>query len=86
MAILAFFVIQILRYGSARIWLIALMLSPWRRVLGGCEPRQAFFVDVDFQGVDACDCHVDAEVELQAVDEEGVRDVMAGDHCGIVIA
>lgn len=45
-------------------------------ILAGCEPREAIFVDVEAQGVDAGDRDVDSEVELEAVEEQGIVDVL----------
>jgi len=48
------------------------------RVLTRRKPRQPLLVHIDLQRVDGGECHVDPEVELEAVDEEGVVDVVAG--------
>lgn len=45
-------------------------------VLGSSEPSQSFLVDVDTQGLNAGESHVDAEVKLEAVDEERPVDVV----------
>lgn len=50
--------------------------------LGG-ESGQALFIDVDSEGRDASDQDIDPQVELEAVDEEGVHDVLLDDLVGL---
>lgn len=58
---------------------IKLIIHRWF-VLSSCKSCEAVLVHVDPQRVYARDSDVDSEVELQAIDQERIRDVMTGDH------
>lgn len=45
-------------------------------VFPGRESSQPVLINVETQGIDRGDGHVDAQVELEAVEEQGVVDVL----------
>ena len=51
-----------------------------RLVCDGCKTRQAFLVHVEAKRIDAEDEHIDAQVKLEAVNEERIRNVALRNH------
>lgn len=60
---------------------ISVVFVELRRVGLGGEPRQTFLVDVDAEWLVRGHHHVDAQIKLVAIDEQGVRDVARDDRC-----
>ena len=59
---------------------------PWQQILGkrtiiliDSEPRQPLIVDVDTPGIHAGDSHIDPQIKLEPIDQEGIRYVFAYD-------
>lgn len=44
------------------------------------ESSQAFMIDEYAQRIDSEDCDVNAQIELEIVDEEGIIDIVADDE------
>ena len=58
----------------------------WQFLLGQCaiilvdsEPSQTLIVDVDAPWVHWCDHHIQAQVELESIDQEWIRNVLRND-------
>lgn len=60
------------------------LLGGFRRVRFRRKTSEALLVDVDSQGLIACDHDVNAEVELVRVDQQGVADVPR-DHGHLIV-
>lgn len=50
----------------------------------GCEAHQALFLNLDFQRVYAGDYRLDAQVELEVVDQQRVGDILRDDEIALV--
>lgn len=48
-------------------------------ILVDSEPRQPLIVDVDAPGIHARDCHIDPQIKLEPIYQEGIRYVLAYD-------
>lgn len=58
---------------------VQLLLAQGGVVLVHCETRQPIIVNVDAPGVHARNARVDAQIKLQSVDKEGIRNVPGDD-------
>ena len=47
-----------------------------RIIFRGSKSGQPLLINVEFERVDRCDCHIDSEVELEAVEEQWIIDIL----------
>lgn len=47
-----------------------------------CKASQAVFIYVQAKGIDASERHIDSEVELETIEEQGIVDVLTHDVGG----